>query len=296
MAEQVSIALIQMTALESRSATIRHAVQLLEQALGGEPTLVVLPENAFGLAGESRFGQLVVTPEQLETDRDIQLLRNLSQQSSALFLFGGVAVQTQGASRPHNTIIGMYRGETRLLYQKLHLFDVTTPDGKVYAESQRIAAGVQPAIVQTADCKIGLSICYDLRFPEIYRSYASEAPEFLVVPSAFTRPTGARHWHALLRARAIENQAYVLAPAQCGDHFPGRSSYGHTLVSDADGVLAELAETPGVLHYQADLDALAKLRSAMPCLSHRRLDIASPAALIHHWPEIRLRTASSARD
>jgi nitrilase len=161
------------------------------------------------------------------------------------------------------------------IYDKIHLFDVDLPDGR-YQESEQIEAGETPLVVPLGEWRLGLSICYDLRFPELYRSYAAQGCDLLSAPSAFTVPTGAAHWEILLRARAIENQAYVLAPAQIGAHPGGRRTYGHSLILDPWGKVVARAtdrdDASGEL-IVADLQRqlVDEIRRKIPALTHRKM-------------------------
>jgi deaminated glutathione amidase len=163
-------------------------------------------------------------------------------------------------------------GDIAATYDKIHLFDVTLPNGQVYRESSQAVAGSKAVLAQVAGLKLGLSICYDLRFPSLYRHLALAGAGLLAVPSAFTRPTGAAHWHTLLKARAIENASYVIAPAQCGTHPGGRETYGHSLIIDPWGdVLAEAsADRPEVISAVVDPARLAAVRAQIPVLMHHR--------------------------
>ncbi len=163
-------------------------------------------------------------------------------------------------------------GGIAAFYDKLHLFDVTTPDGKTYHESSQALHGGEPVVARTSLATLGLTICYDVRFPGLYRALALAGAEVFTVPSAFTRPTGKAHWHTLLRARAIENAAYVLAPAQCGTHPGGRETYGHSLIVDPWGtVLAEgSAEETGVVTAEIDIAKVVQIRAQLPVLAHHR--------------------------
>ena len=157
-------------------------------------------------------------------------------------------------------------------YDKLHLFDVTLPNGHRYEESAQAVAGANPVLARLPFAALGLTICYDLRFPQLYRDLALAGAELLLVPSAFTRPTGEAHWHTLLAARAIENAAFVVAPAQCGVHPGGRETYGHSIILDPWGkVLAEAdGEHPGVITAVIDTARVAEVRAQLPVLAHHR--------------------------
>lgn len=158
-------------------------------------------------------------------------------------------------------------------YDKIHLFDVDLPGGREsYRESATIQPGTTPLVLSTPLGKLGFSICYDLRFPELYRQLSEAGAEIIVAPSAFTATTGAEHWHVLTRARALENQAYLLAPNQGGRHENGRETFGHSLIVDYWGaVLAELKQEPDVVCALIDLPALHAKRASFPALAHRRL-------------------------
>jgi predicted amidohydrolase len=158
------------------------------------------------------------------------------------------------------------------VYRKIHLFDVDLPDGTKLLESQTVEAGVEPVVAQAPFGTLGLSVCYDLRFPELYRRLVDRGAIALAIPAAFTLTTGKDHWHVLLRARAIEQQCYVLAAAQTGHHYGRRRSYGHALIADPWGtVLAECGEGEGVAVAEIDPDYVVKVRSAVPSLEHRRI-------------------------
>ena len=163
-------------------------------------------------------------------------------------------------------------GTIRARYRKIHLFDVEIPGGHRFRESDSIAAGDRPGGRRDALGPLGLTICYDLRFPELYRELARRGARMLAVPAAFTRETGKDHWHVLLRARAIENQAYLFAPAQWGFHGGKRASYGHALVVDPWGVvIAECGEHDGLAIGEVDDQYQDRVRTTLPCLGHRRL-------------------------
>ena len=201
-------------------------------------------------------------------------VRGWARELGVRILAGSIAEASEG-ERVYNTsaLVGP-DGRLEATYRKLHLFDVDLGEagGGVYAESQSIAPGDEVVVAETEIGGIGLSICYDLRFPELYREQAARGARWLAVPSAFAPHTGKDHWRVLLRARAIENQAFVLAPAQCGQHSPDRASYGHSMIVDPWGkVLAELDDSPGLAVADCSLEALERVRTALPALRHRRL-------------------------
>jgi predicted amidohydrolase len=157
-------------------------------------------------------------------------------------------------------------------YRKIHLFDIDIAGGATSRESASVMPGRAPSVVDTPWGKLGLSVCYDLRFPELYRELLRSGARIVVVPAAFTQYTGKDHWHVLLRARAIENQVYVVAPAQFGRHNEKRVTYGHSLIVDPWGtVLCDAPDRPGVAMAELDFELQDRLRRDMPCVSHRRL-------------------------
>ncbi|WP_202865568.1 carbon-nitrogen hydrolase family protein [Pigmentiphaga sp. H8] len=211
-------------------------------------------------------------------------VRSLARDLGMWVLLGSMVVP-DGPQRMFNRSL-LFDAEGRLAarYDKLHLFDATLPDGRTIRESSAYTAGDEAVAVDTPWGRVGLSICYDLRFPGLYRALALAGAQILVVPAAFARATGAAHWHALLRARAIENGAFVLAPATCGDSPGGRASYGHSLALGPWGdTLGELDDEPGCLVVPLDLAAVARVRAELPGLSHERafsLRLAGPSPFV----------------
>ena len=175
--------------------------------------------------------------------------------------------------RPFNTHVCFApNGELCASYRKIHLFDVELADGSSYRESSTTTPGERPELAQLGGFGCGLSICYDLRFPELFRALVEQGAEILLVPAAFTLHTGKDHWHVLLRARAIESSCYVVAAAQWGKHPLGRTTYGHALVADPWGtVIAEASDGLGFALATIDSSRLDEVRTSLPCLAHRRL-------------------------
>jgi predicted amidohydrolase len=201
-------------------------------------------------------------------------MRRLAIDTGAWLLLGGFPERVPGHDdRLANTSVLLDpRGEVRAHYRKIHLFDVEVPGGHRFCESDTVVRGDTPVLAETPWGRLALSICYDLRFPELYRKLTAEGARMIAVPSAFTRETGKDHWHVLLRARAIENQAYLIAPAQWGFHGGKRASYGHAMIVDPWGVvLAECGERDSVAVATLDFDYQDRVRANLPCLAHRRL-------------------------
>ena len=188
-------------------------------------------------------------------------------------LGGSFPEAVPGEARVHNTsVLIAPDGSVEAVYRKIHLFDVDLGPEARFVESSRVAPGREVVVAQTSIGAIGLSVCYDVRFPELYRAMAERGASWIAVPSAFTPQTGKDHWEVLLRARAIENQAFVLAPAQCGRHAPDRASHGRSLVVDPWGlVMAQAGDRPCVITADCDLEELAAIRRRLPALAHRRL-------------------------
>jgi len=205
----------------------------------------------------------------------VSAVREMAKKNRVWLAAGGLPERApEEAERVYNTfLLCDPDGETRAVYRKIHLFDVAIPGRAELRESATTAPGGEVVTADTPMARLGLSICYDVRFPELYRELAARrGAEVLMVPAAFTAHTGAAHWHTLLRARAIENQCYVVAAAQHGKHNPARESFGHTIVIDPWGaVLAEVESGDGVAVATLDPAQLAKVRQQMPCHQHRVL-------------------------
>lgn len=268
------IAAIQMNSGSEVAANLAAAGRLLADARAQGAQLAVLPEN-FALMGARETDKLAVAES--EGHGAIQDFLAETAQRLGLWLVGGtVPLKTREPSRVAAAcLVFDPRGARVARYDKIHLFDVEVPDssGEVYRESASIAPGeVKTVVVDTPLGKLGLSVCYDLRFPELYRKLAAHGAELLAVPSAFTERTGAAHWDVLLRARAVENQCYVCAPGQWGAHPGGRRTFGHSMVIDPWGrVLAQLEAGEGVVVAPVPRAVLEKLRRGFPVLTHRRL-------------------------
>jgi predicted amidohydrolase len=190
---------------------------------------------------------------------------------------GSMPILDDGAEKLANrSIIISPDGAIAARYDKMHLFDVDLASGETWRESSAYVGGEQPVVVQTPLGQMGLAICYDMRFPDLFSAYAKLGVDVLTLPSAFTVPTGEAHWHTLLRARAIESAAFVIAAAQCGDHEDGRQTYGHSLVVDPWGsILLDMGDLPGLACVDLDLDAIKRVRQQIPVHANRR-NIPSP--------------------
>ncbi|MBU2733100.1 carbon-nitrogen hydrolase family protein [Acidithiobacillus ferridurans] len=262
---KVRVAVVQMVSSDVVADNLARAGSLLGQAAAGGAELALLPEN-FALMGRDEKAKLAIMEK--DGDGPIQSWLAAQAQRLGLWLVGGSMPLAAADGRCYAAcLVFDPTGLRRARYDKMHLFDVDLAGGESYRESRTIAPGSGPVAVATPWGRLGLSICYDLRFPELYRSYAGA--ELLVVPSAFTRQTGAAHWECLLRTRAIENQAYVLAADQGGLHENGRQTFGGSMIVDPWGqVLARLDQGEGVALAQADGEFLQRCRSNLPALRH----------------------------
>lgn len=264
------VAAIQMTSGDDIAANIAALKPLLQSAVAQGAKLVATPENTFYMRRE---GTAAMADGPMEAHAGIVYARAAAKAHGIWLLIGSFRAREAGMVKPFNrSVLIAPSGEIAATYDKIHLFDVTLENGQSYRESSQAEAGVTPVIADAAGLTIGLSICYDLRFPNLYRTLALKGAQLLAVPSAFTRPTGQAHWHTLLKARAIENACYVLAPAQCGSHPGGRETFGHSLIIDPWGeVLAEApGDTPGVITALIDPAKLAAVRAQIPVLAHHR--------------------------
>ncbi len=252
---------------------LARVAALLERAAAARAELVVLPEN-FSFMGEGSQAKVQVARE-ASLREVLPFLAEQAKRHRLLLVAGSLLLPGDGEKLRNSCPVFAADGRCLATYDKIHLFDIELEDD-IYRESAFIQAGNEPVRVDFGDWRLGLSICYDLRFPELYRLYAAEGCNLLTVPSAFTVPTGRAHWETLLRARAIENQAYVLAPAQIGAHPGGRQTYGHSLIIDPWGAVLARAENHGredgeLVLAELDLQRVHEVRSQIPALQNRRL-------------------------
>lgn len=270
------VAAVQMTSGPDKVQNLEVAGLRVAEAAARGASLVGFPENFSWMgaeadkpdAAESLDGPTLTRMAGLARDHRIHVL-------AGSILEKGAPPSADGQARYFNTSVLLGPDGARLaVYRKLHLFDVEVNDGATYRESQSIAAGSEVVTVPTTLGRIGLSICYDLRFPELYRKHSAAGAKLLTVPSAFTLMTGKDHWEVLLRARAIENLAYVFAPAQGGRHSEKRVTYGHAMIVDPWGlVLARAPDGGGLALAEVDPESQARIRRDLPVLNHRRTGV-----------------------
>jgi predicted amidohydrolase len=268
---QLRVGAVQMCSTDDLSANLAVARLWTDRAVAEGAQLVVLPE-CFSFLGKHEADKRTIAEDLDRGGPVLDALRELASRHGVWLIGGGTPELVAGdAERTYNTAIVIDpSGALVSRYRKVHLFDVDIPGGATLRESDATRAGDELVVVDIAGARIGLSICYDVRFPELYRRLVKDrGAEVLLVPAAFTAHTGAAHWHLLLRARAVENQAWVVAPAQHGQHNAKRASYGHTIVVDPWGtVVGEQAAGDGVVMATLEGDAVARRRTQMPCLDH----------------------------
>ena len=270
MMQKFTAAAIQMTSSDDIAANIVQLEPLLAEAVARGAAFVATPENVFYMRRE---GTAAAGDVPMAQHAGLQWALGAAKAHKIWLLIGSLRAREAGMDTPFNrSILIAPTGEIAATYDKIHLFDVTLAEGQSYRESSQAAAGDTPTLAKTELATIGLSICYDLRFAQLYRRLALGGAQVLTVPSAFTRPTGQAHWHILLRARAIENACYVIAPAQCGTHPSGRETYGHSLMIDPWGeVIAEaLDDRSQVITAEIDLARVAQVRAQIPVLEHHK--------------------------
>ena len=264
------VALVQMNSQDDKAVNLERAEGLVAQAAAWGPDLVVLPELWTYLGPRKRHAG-VAEPIPGETS---ELLGRWASRYRFWLVGGSYLESVEGSERFFNTSVALSPdGNLVARYRKLHLFDVEV-DGKTYRESATIAPGAETVVIQLGRASVGLSVCYDLRFPELYRRLAAQGARLVTVPAAFTLDTGKDHWEVLLRARAIENQVWVLAPAQCGPHPPAYACYGNAMVVDPWGVVrARAGYREGVIIADVDFAEQERIRQSLPALGHRREDV-----------------------
>jgi predicted amidohydrolase len=269
----MKIAAAQMMSTSDRSQNLLQARELIEEAVSRGANLVALPEN---------FAYMPVAETEWEQEAEplngptVSTLQEWAAENDVWILGGSIALKKGKQGVTQSSLLIDSDGEVLARYDKMHLFDAEVQTSKEasirYQESGSFQAGKKPVLAETPWGMAGLSICYDLRFPELYRAYSKEGAHLLFAPSAFTEATGKAHWDVLTRARAIENQAFLIAPAQWGENTPGRRTYGYARIVDPWGrIIAERNAGPGVILAQLNLNDLEAVRERTPALKHRRL-------------------------
>jgi nitrilase len=265
------VAAIQMTATPDKSRNLTEAYRLFQEAIDRGSDLVAFPENFSILTDDG--DQFLEESETLK-GLTVETLQEWAAEYDVWILGGTIPLRMRNDPKKvtNTSLLVSNKGDIHARYDKIHLFDVQVSETQSYEESKYISAGKKVVTTDTPWTKVGLSVCYDLRFPELYRKQSELGAQLLFAPSAFTKPTGAAHWDVLTRARAIENLAYVVAPAQTGISYPGRESYGYTRIVDPWGrVIAERTAGPGIVWAPLNFDRLEKIRKDFPVLESRKL-------------------------
>jgi predicted amidohydrolase len=262
------VSVCQLNARADRAENLAVARQLLDRAAAAGAELAVLPEYV------DYLGPARSAPKPEPADGEFaQFFADAARELGIWVHAGSFHEAGPDDEHTYNTsLVFNPRGERVALYRKIHLYDVEIPGRVSYQESHSVAAGEDIVVAELNGVPAGLSICYDLRFPELYRRLAEHGAQLLVVPAAFMLHTGRDHWEVLLRARAIENQCYVVAAGQIGDHDPGRTCFGRSMIIDPWGtVLAQAPDTVGIVTAELDLGRLTEIRTTLPSLANRRL-------------------------
>jgi predicted amidohydrolase len=274
-AEKLRVACVQMTSRADKAANLAKAEQLVARAAATGADIVVLPEKWDAIGDHD---QLHAAAEPLEGGQAAEAMRGWAKTHGITLVGGSISERREGRDKLSNTcVVFDPDGEIAAVYRKIHLFDVEA-GGFVYRESDAEEPGDEPVLAEVEGWAVGLTICYDLRFPELYRVLALEGALLFTVPAHFTLHTGKDHWELLLRARAVENQCFVAAAAQIGETLPGRQSFGRSSIVDPWGiVLAQAADEETVIAAELDRTRLEVIRERFPALASRR-----PAA--YRWP------------
>ena len=275
MPDRIRVACVQMTSRTDKAANLETAARLVAQAAATGADVVVLPEKWNGI-GDSAFYH--DTAEPLDGGESVAAMSQWARTHGITLVGGSIVELREGREKRSNTSL-VFDGDGDIVatYRKIHLFDVEV-GGVVYRESESEEPGDEAVVAEVEDWQLGLSVCYDVRFPELYRILALEGAQLVTVPAHFTTPTGKDHWHVLLRARAIENQLYVVAAAQVGETLPRKPAYGRSLIVDPWGVvLAQAPDEETVISAELDLAHLRDIRAKLPSLANRQ-------ANAYRWP------------
>jgi predicted amidohydrolase len=280
-------AMIQMRSGLTPAANLDAAVRMIGEAKFAGANYVLTPEmtNIMAVKRERLFATIV----EEEADASLATLRELARKLGIFVHVGSLAIKLTSEKAANRSFLIGPKGQIAARYDKIHMFDVDLPDGESYRESRSYRPGEQAVICDLPWGRMGLTVCYDLRFPALYRALAEAGATMLAIPSAFTQQTGEAHWHVLNRARAIENGCFVFAAAQGGKHESGRETYGHSLIVDPWGrILAEGGTEPGVVMAEIDLAEVSKARARIASLQHgRRFEIVEPMAEPAHLHVVR---------
>jgi deaminated glutathione amidase len=261
------VALLQMETGNDLASNLEAVIGMTREAAAGGARFIMMPEYALMMDGSGRTMRDHALPA--DGGAVLQQLQSLAKELNVWLLIGSLTLKADDGRMTNRSLLLSDAGAVVASYDKIHMFDATLPDGKMIKESSAYCPGGRAIVADTPWGKVGLTVCYDLRFPQLYRALAQAGARHLTVPSSFQRATGKDHWHPLLQARAIENACFVFAPAMCGEHPGNRSTYGHSLVVDPWGkILADGGEAPGIVYADIDPARVDKVRGMLPCLTH----------------------------
>ena len=267
--QSVRVACLQMNSGNAFAANLTTFCAMAREAAENGAEFILSPEYFLMMDGSGRVMRERALDEQGEPA--ISALIALARELEVWLLAGSITLKSGEGRMCNRSVLISAGGDVVATYDKIHMFDATLPDGKVIRESSAYRPGERAVLGETPWGRLGMTVCYDLRFPGLFRALAQAGAILITVPSSFQRQTGGAHWHALLRARAIENECFILAPAMCGDHAGNRQSYGHTLVVDPWGeVISEGGESPEIVYAEIDTRRAAKVRDMIPSLDHDR--------------------------
>jgi predicted amidohydrolase len=280
-------AMIQMRSGLNPTANIDDAARLIGEAKSVGADYALTPEMTNILVAKREQLFAVVVEE--EKDTSLAAMRELARKLGIYIHIGSLAIKVSNDRAANRSFLIDPKGDIAARYDKIHMFDVDLADGESYRESRNYRPGELAVLADLPWGRLGLTVCYDLRFPALYRALAEAGATMLAIPSAFTKQTGEAHWHVLMRSRAIENGSFVFAAAQGGKHENGRETYGHSLVVDPWGrIIAEGDTEPGIIMAEIDLAEVAKARARIPSLQHgRRFEIVEPMAEPTHLHAVR---------
>ena len=269
MPSTVRIACLQLNSGNDYAANLGALAAMARGAAAGGARFIFSPEYVLMMDGSGRT--MRESAQDSSGEPALAALMSLSRELAVWHLVGSLTLNSDDGRMLNRSLLISDRGEVVAAYDKIHMFDATLPSGTVIRESSAYRPGERAVLASTPWGVLGMTVCYDLRFPHLYRALAQGGAVMLAVPSSFQRETGRAHWHTLLRARAIENACFVIAPAMCGDHPGKRMTYGHSLVVDPWGeVLAEGGEAPEAVYADLELSLVDKVRSLLPSLTHDR--------------------------
>jgi len=280
-------AMIQMRSGLNPTANIDDAARLIGEAKSVGADYALTPEMTNILVAKREQLFAVVVEE--EKDTSLAAMRELARKLGIYIHIGSLAIKLSNDRAANRSFLIDPKGDIAARYDKIHMFDVDLADGESYRESRNYRPGELAVLADLPWGRLGLTVCYDLRFPALYRALAEAGATMLAIPSAFTKQTGEAHWHVLMRSRAIENGSFVFAAAQGGRHENGRETYGHSLVVDPWGrIISEGGTEPGIIMAEIDLAEVAKARARIPSLQHgRRFEIVEPMAEPTHLHAVR---------